>query len=91
MNLILDNAHFDLITLSLAAVFLLTIKNKIINVILSLSKKTSTVYDELLLHSVKTPSSYLIIIGYLLLILNYLKNEEKLLIMISIYHHQYLF
>ncbi len=39
MNLILDNAHFDLITLSLAAVFLLTIKNKIINVILSLSKK----------------------------------------------------
>ena len=76
MNLILDNAHFDLITLSLAAVFLLTIKNKIINVILSLSKKTSTVYDELLLHSVKTPSSYLIIIGYLLLILNYLKNEE---------------
>ena len=76
MNLILDNANFDLITLSLAAVFLLTIKNKIINVILSLSKKTSTVYDELLLHSVKTPSSYLIIIGYLLLILNYLKNEE---------------
>ncbi len=76
MNLILDNAHFDLITLSVAAVFLLTLKNKIINVILSLSKKTNTVYDELLLYSVKTPSSYLIIIGYLLLLLNYLNNEK---------------
>ena len=41
-----------------------------------LCQKTNTVYDELLLHSVKTPSSYLIIIGYLLLILNYLKNEK---------------
>ena len=47
MNLILDNSYLNLITLSLIAIFLLAIKNKVINVILSLSKKTNTVYDEL--------------------------------------------
>ena len=52
---------------SVITLILLFIKNKLINFVLAISEKTNTVYDELLLHSIKVPSSYLIIIGYILI------------------------
>ena len=71
MNLILDNTYSSLISITIIALVLLFIKNRLINIILKISEKTNTVYDELLLHSIKTPSSYLIVIGYLLIIFDY--------------------
>ena len=71
MNIILDNTYSSLISITIIALVLLFIKNRLINIILKISEKTNTVYDELLLHSIKTPSSYLIVIGYLLIIFDY--------------------
>ena len=71
MNIILDNTYSSLISITIIALVLLFIKNRLINIILKISEKTNTVYDELLLHSIKTPSSYLIVIGYLLTIFDY--------------------
>ncbi len=65
MNIIFDTAYSSLISISIIALLLLFVKNRLIAVILAVSEKTSTIYDELLLHSIKSPSSYLIVIGYL--------------------------
>ena len=76
MDIILENVYSYLITLSLITLFLLVIKNKLINVILSVSEKTNTIYDELLLHSIKSPTTYLIILSYLFLVTNHLVKEN---------------
>ena len=54
MDIILNNSYSNLISLVIVAIVLLFIKNKVINFVLAISEKTSTVYDELLLHSIKT-------------------------------------
>ena len=71
MNIILDNTYSSLISITIIALVLLFIKNRLINITLKISEKTNTVYDELLLHSIKIPSSYLIVIGYLLIVFDY--------------------
>ena len=76
MDIIFNNVYSYLISLTLLTLFLLIIKNKIINIILAISEKTNTIYDELLLHSIKTPTTYLIIFSYLFLITNHLVNNE---------------
>ena len=76
MNIILDNTYSSLISITIIALVLLFIKNRLINIILKISEKTNTVYDELLLHSIKTPSSYLIVIGYLLIIFDYFIKQD---------------
>ncbi len=76
MDIILNNSYSNLISLGIVAIVLLFIKNKVINFVLAISEKTSTVYDELLLHSIKTPSSYLIVIGYLLISISYFIQED---------------
>ncbi len=76
MDIILENVYSYLITLSLITLFLLVIKNKLINVILAVSEKTNTIYDELLLHSIKSPTTYLIILSYLFLVTNHLVKEN---------------
>ena len=53
MNIILDNTYSSLISITIIALVLLFIKNRLINIILKISEKTNTVYDELLLHSIK--------------------------------------
>ena len=78
MNAIYDTTYTSLISISIIALLLLFIKNKLISVILAVSEKTSTIYDELLLHSIKSPSSYLIVIGYLLIVMEYFVNEGLL-------------
>ena len=76
MDIILNNSYSNIISLGIVAIVLLFIKNKVINFVLAISEKTSTVYDELLLHSIKTPSTYLIVIGYLLISISYFIQED---------------
>ena len=78
MDILLNNVHSSLITITLITLFLFFIKNKLINVIFALSQKTNTVYDELILFSIKTPSSYLIILGYIFVIIDYFNKNEVL-------------
>ena len=78
MDILLNNAHSSLITITLITLFLFFIKNKLINVIFALSQKTNTVYDELILFSIKTPSTYLIIFGYIFVITDYFNKNEVL-------------
>ena len=78
MDILLNNAHSSLITITLITLFLFFIKNKLINVIFALSQKTNTVYDELILFSIKTPSTYLIIFGYIFVIIDYFNKSEVL-------------
>ena len=75
MNTIFDTAYTSLISISIVALILLFVKNRLIGIILAVSEKTSTIYDELLLHSIKSPSSYLIVIGYLLIVVDYFINQ----------------
>ena len=70
----IDSSYTDIITISFLALLLFVIKNKIISFVLAISEKTSTVYDELLLYSIKRPSSYLIILGYLILLTDFLSK-----------------
>ena len=70
----IDPSYTDIITISFLALLLFVIKNKIISFVLAISEKTSTVYDELLLYSIKRPSSYLIILGYLILLTDFLSK-----------------
>ena len=76
MDIVFENALTYFIALSLVTLFLLVIKNKLINIILTISEKTNTIYDELLLHSIKTPTTYLIIFTYLLIVFDYLGEVE---------------
>ena len=76
MNIIFENIFSYLIVLSVVTLFLLIDKNKIINIILAVSEKTNTIYDELLLHSIKTPTTYLIIFSYFFLITSYLVEGD---------------
>lgn len=78
MNIIFDTAYSSLISISIIALLLLFVKNRLIAVILAVSEKTSTIYDELLLHSIKSPSSYLIVVGYLLIVIDYFLDEDLL-------------
>tara|TARA_B100000035_G_scaffold315424_1_gene336037 strand:+ start:12521 stop:13576 length:1056 start_codon:yes stop_codon:yes gene_type:complete len=78
MNEIFDAAYSSLISVSISALLLLFFKNRLISVILAVSEKTSTIYDELLLHSIKSPSSYLIVVGYLLIVTDYFVKEGLL-------------
>ena len=78
MNVIFDTAYSSLISISIIALLMLIVKNRIISFILAVSEKTSTIYDELLLHSIKTPSSYLIVIGYLFIVVDYFVSEGLL-------------
>ena len=75
MNIIFDTAYSSLISISIVALVLLFVKNRLIGIILAVSEKTSTIYDELLLHSIKSPSSYLIVIGYLLIVVDNFINQ----------------
>ena len=78
MDILLNNAHSSLITITLITLFLFFIKNKLINIIFALSQKTNTVYDELILFSIKTPSTFLIIFGYIFVIIDYFNKNEVL-------------
>ena len=78
MDILLNNAHSSLITITLITLFLFFIKNKLINVIFALSQKTNTVYDELILFSIKTPSTYLIVFGYIFVLTDYFNKNEVL-------------
>ena len=76
MDILLNTTHSSLITITLVTLFLFFIKNKLINFIFALSQKTNTVYDELILFSIKTPSTYLISFGYIFIVTDYfIKNE----------------
>ena len=76
MDIVFENALTYFIALSLVTLFLLVTKNKLINIILAISEKTNTIYDELLLYSIKTPTTYLIIFSYLLLVVDYLGEVD---------------
>ena len=78
MDILLNNTHSSLITITLITIFLFFIKNKLINVIFALSQKTNTVYDELILFSIKSPSTYLILFGYIFVITDYFVKNETL-------------
>jgi len=84
MDILLNNTHSSLITITLITLFLFFIKNKLINVIFALSQKTNTVYDELILFSIKTPSTYLILFGYIFVITDYFVKNETLNINFSL-------
>ena len=84
MDILLNNTHSSLITITLVTLFLFFIKNKLINVIFALSQKTNTVYDELILFSIKTPSTYLILLGYIFVITDYFVKNETLNINFSL-------
>ena len=84
MDILLNNTHSSLITITLFTLFLFFIKNKLINVIFALSQKTNTVYDELILFSIKTPSTYLILLGYIFVIIDYFIKNETLNINFSL-------
>ena len=76
MDILLNNTNSSLLTITLITLFLFFIKNKLINFIFALSQKTNTVYDELILFSIKTPSTYLISFGYIFIVTDYfIKNE----------------
>ena len=76
--------YSEIIMISVIALLLFFIKNKIISFVLAISEKTSTVYDELLLYSIKRPSSYLIIIGYLILLVDFLSKTTLVNISFSL-------
>jgi len=78
MDILLNNTHSSLVTITLITLFLFFIKNKLINIVFALSQKTNTVYDELILFSIKTPSTYLILFGYLFVITDYFVKNETL-------------
>jgi MscS family membrane protein len=78
MDILLNDTHSSLITITLITLFLFFIKNKLINIIFALSQKTNTVYDELILFSIKTPSTYLILLGYIFVITDYFVKNETL-------------
>ena len=78
MDILLNDTHSSLITITLITLFLFFIKNKLINIIFALSQKTNTVYDELILFSIKTPSTYLILLGYIFVISDYFVKNETL-------------
>ena len=84
MDILLNNTHSSLITITLITLFLFFIKNKLINVVFALSQKTNTVYDELILFSIKTPSTYLILLGYIFVIIDYFIKNETLNINFSL-------
>ena len=84
MDILLNNTHSSLITITLITIFLFFIKNKLINVIFALSQKTNTVYDELILFSIKSPSTYLILFGYIFVITDYFVKNETLNINFSL-------
>jgi len=84
MDILLNDTHSSLITITLITLFLFFIKNKLINVIFALSQKTNTVYDELILFSIKTPSTYLILLGYIFVIIDYFIKNETLNINFSL-------
>ena len=84
MNTIFDTAYSNLISISIVVLILLFVKNRLIGIILAVSEKTSTIYDELLLHSIKTPSSYLIVIGYLLIVVDYFINQGLINLVFSL-------
>ena len=83
MAVIFENVYSYLIVLSIATLFLLAIKNKLISTILAISEKTNTIYDELLLYSIKTPTTYLITFSYLLLFINHLVENKIISIVFS--------
>ena len=78
MSIFIEYPHSNLIFISFIAIIIFVIKNRILSIVLKISEKTSTVYDELILFSIKTPSSYLIIIGYSFIILDYLIKNNTL-------------
>jgi MscS family membrane protein len=78
MDILLNDTHSSFITITLITLFLFFIKNKLINIIFALSQKTNTVYDELILFSIKTPSTYLILLGYIFVITDYFVKNETL-------------
>ena len=84
MDILLNNTHSSLITITLITLFLFFIKNRLINFIFALSKKTNTVYDELILFSIKTPSTYFILFGYIFIITDYFVKNETLNINFSL-------
>ena len=84
MSTFIDPIYSEIIIISVLALLLFVIKNKIISVVLAISEKTSTVYDELLLYSIKRPSSYLIIIGYLILLVDFLSKTTLVNISFSL-------
>ena len=84
MDILLNNTHSSLITITLITLFLFFIKNKLINIVFALSQKTNTVYDELILFSIKTPSTYLILLGYIFVIIDYFIKNETLNINFSL-------
>mgnify|MGYP001204135680 FL=1 len=83
MAVIFENVYSYLIVISIATLFLLAIKNKLISTILAISEKTNTIYDELLLYSIKTPTTYLITFSYLLLFINHLVENKIISIVFS--------
>lgn len=76
MDIFIDNPHSNLIFISIIAIFIFFIKNRFLSIVLKISEKTNTIYDELVLFSIKTPSSYFIIFGYFFIVLDYfIKNN----------------
>ena len=84
MDILLNNTYSSLTTITLITLFLFFIKNKLINIIFALSQKTNTVYDELILFSIKTPSTYLILFGYIFIITDYFVKNEALSVNFSL-------
>ena len=84
MDILFNNTNSSLITITLITLFLFFIKNKLINVIFALSQKTNTVYDELILFSIKTPSTFLILFGYIFVITDHFVKNETLSINFSL-------
>tara|TARA_Y100000768_G_scaffold384878_1_gene369804 strand:+ start:6113 stop:7180 length:1068 start_codon:yes stop_codon:yes gene_type:complete len=90
MIIIFENIFSYLIALSVATLFLLIVKNKIINLILAVSEKTNTIYDELIMHSIKTPTTYFIIFSYIFLVTSYLVKEDIINIAFSFTSYIYI-
>ena len=84
MNIFIDTPYSNLIFISLIAIFIFIIKNKVLSIILKISEKTNTVYDELVLFAIKTPSSYLIIIAYFFITLDYFIKNNTLDLVFSL-------
>ena len=84
MNIFIDTPYSNLIFISLIAIFIFIIKNKVLSIVLKISEKTNTVYDELVLFAIKTPSSYLIIIAYFFITLDYFIKNNTLDLVFSL-------
>ena len=61
--------YTQIISISLIAISLLFIKNKLILLFTGISKKTATDFDDVILKSIQKPLTYLIILVSLILIL----------------------